>query len=133
MTVRGAWVYLLPRPFQTVTFLLEMALLLIPTFILLHPHWKRQPRTVFWAAASVVAAIIMNRLDVAWFAMLPSADNVYVPSWQEVAVTLSLVSLGVVLFGLAARYLPLFAHHAPNEPAAAAAELALDQSAAVSE
>ena len=103
-----------------------MALLLIPTFILLHPRLKRQPRTVFWAALSVVAAVIVNRLNVAWFRMLPSADNVYVPSWQEVAVTLSLVSLGVVLFGLAARYLPLFAHPSPDEPVAPSAALALE-------
>jgi hypothetical protein len=27
----------------------------------------------------VVAAIIVNRLNVAWFRMLPSADNVYMP------------------------------------------------------
>ena len=76
---------------------------------------------MFWAALSVVAAVIVNRLNVAWFRMLPSADSVYVPSWQEVAVTLSLVSLGVVLFGLAARYLPLFTHPSPDEPAAPAA------------
>ncbi len=133
MTARGAWVYLLPRPFQTFTFLLHMALLLIPTFILLHPRLKRQPRTVFWAALSVVAAVIVNRLNVAWFRMLPSADSVYFPSWQEVAVTLSLVSLGVVLFGLAARYLPLFAHPSPDEPAASSAALTLNRGAAASE
>jgi hypothetical protein len=35
----------------------------------------------------------------------------------------------MVLFGLAARYLPLFAHHHPNEPAAPAPSgtLALDR------
>jgi len=118
MTLRGAWVYLALRPFQTFTFLLHMILLLGPTFILLHPRWKRQPRILFWAALSVVAAVIVNRLNVAWFGMLPSADKVYVPSWQEVVVTLSLISLGVVLFGLAARYLPLFAHPHPDEPVA---------------
>jgi Ni/Fe-hydrogenase subunit HybB-like protein len=120
MTVRGAWVYLAPRPFQTFTFLLHMTLLLIPTFVLLNPRCLSQPRIVFWAALSVVAAVIVNRLNVAWFRMLPSAETVYVPSWQELAVTLNLISVGVVCFGLAARYLPLFehpdvgGHHAPG-------------------
>jgi Ni/Fe-hydrogenase subunit HybB-like protein len=110
MTVRGKWVYLAPLPFQTFTFFLDMTLLLVPTFILLSPRLVRQPRIVFWAAVSVVGAVVMNRLNVAWFHMLPSAEAIYVPSWQELVVTLNLISLGVVCFGLAARYLPLFEH-----------------------
>jgi Ni/Fe-hydrogenase subunit HybB-like protein len=110
MTVRGTWVYLAPLPFQTFTFLLHMVLLLVPMFVLLHPRWVSRPRTVFWAAVSVVAAVIVNRLNVAWFRMLPSAEGIYIPSWQELVITLNLISLGVVCFGLAARYLPLFEH-----------------------
>jgi Ni/Fe-hydrogenase subunit HybB-like protein len=70
---------------------------------------------------SVVAAVIVNRLNVAWFRMLPSAETIYVPSWQELVVTLNLISLGVVSFGLAARYLPLFQHeplHNNQQPSA---------------
>ena len=110
MTIRGTWVHLAPRPFQTFTFLLHMTLLLIPTFVLLNPRCVQRPRIVFWAALSVVAAVIVNRLNVAWFRMLPSAESIYIPSWQEVVVTLNLISAGVVCFGLAARYLPLFQH-----------------------
>ena len=119
MTVRGTWVHLAPRPFQTFTFLLHMTLLLIPTFVLLNPRCVQRPRIVFWAALSVVAAVIVNRLNVAWFRMLPSAESIYIPSWQEVVVTLNLISAGVVCFGLAARYLPLFEHAQPGarEPA----------------
>jgi Ni/Fe-hydrogenase subunit HybB-like protein len=110
MTVRGTWVYLAPRPFQTFTFLLHMTLLLIPVFVLLNPRLVQRPRVVFWAAVSVVAAVVLNRLNVAWFRMLPAAESLYIPSWQEVVVTLNLISIGVVCFGLAARYLPLFQH-----------------------
>ena len=116
MTARGAWVYLLERPSETVTFLLHMALLIVPVFLLLHPRWGRRPRTVFWAAVSVVGAVIVNRLNVGWFRMLPTAATTYVPTWQEVAVTLSLISLGIVLFGLAARYLPLFSYEEQEKP-----------------
>jgi Ni/Fe-hydrogenase subunit HybB-like protein len=110
MTARGTWEYLAPRPFQTFTFFVDMTLWLIPTFVLLRPRWVQRPQIVFWAAVSVVAAVIVNRLNVAWFRMLPSAETIYVPSWQELVVTLNLISLGVVCFGLAARYLPLFQH-----------------------
>ena len=74
---------------------------------------------VFGSAVSVVAAVIVDRLNVAWFHMLPAAETVYIPSWQEVVITLNLVSFGVVFFGLAARYLPLFSYHHPGEPEAA--------------
>jgi Ni/Fe-hydrogenase subunit HybB-like protein len=114
MTARSAWVYLAPRPFQTFTFLLHMTLLLVPTFVLLNPRWVHRPRIVFWCAVSVVAAVILNRLNVSWFRMLPTAETIYIPSWQEVVVTLNLISLGVVCFGLAARYLPLFEHTSPE-------------------
>jgi Ni/Fe-hydrogenase subunit HybB-like protein len=110
MTVRGAWVHLAPLPFQTFTFLLHMTLLLVPTFVLLHPRWASRPRVVFWSAVSVVAAVITNRLNVSWFRMLPTAESIYIPSWLEIVVTLTLISFGVVAFGLAARYLPLFQH-----------------------
>jgi len=33
---------------------------------------------------------------------------VYIPSLNEVVITVTLVSLGVVVFGLAAKFLPLF-------------------------
>jgi Ni/Fe-hydrogenase subunit HybB-like protein len=122
MTVRGTWVHLAPRPFQTFTFLLHMTLLLIPTFVLLNPRCVQRPRIVFWAALSVVAAVIVNRLNVAWFRMLPSAESIYIPSWQEVVVTLNLISAGVVCFGLAARYLPLFQHAQPGAHAPATSE-----------
>jgi len=122
MTIRGTWVYLAPRPFQTFTFVLHMTLLLIPTFVLLNPRCVQRPRIVFWAALSVVAAVIVNRLNVAWFRMLPSAESIYIPSWQEVVVTLNLISAGVVCFGLAARYLPLFEHAQPGAHTPATSE-----------
>lgn len=130
MTVRGTWVYLAPRPFQTFTFLLHMTLLLIPVFVLLNPRLVQRPRVVFWAAVSVVVAVILNRLNVAWFRMLPTAETVYIPSWREIVVTLNLVSVGVVCFGLAARYLPLFEHHHPTEETGVATKEAPGHAAA---
>jgi Ni/Fe-hydrogenase subunit HybB-like protein len=52
--------------------------------------------------------VVLHRLNVAWFGMLPAAGVFYVPSWQELAITVGLVSVGVIVFGLVARYMPLF-------------------------
>lgn len=116
MTVRGSWIYLFGEPFQTFTFLLDVSLFLVPTYILLHPRLLHQPRIVFWSSVSVVCAVILDRLDVAWFRMLPNAESIYIPSFLEVSVTLSLIATGVVCFGLAARYLPLFSHEPLHPP-----------------
>jgi Ni/Fe-hydrogenase subunit HybB-like protein len=55
---------------------------------------------VRFAAAMTVFGIALNRLNVSVVAFnwkLPLAER-YVPSWMEVMVSLTLVTLGVVLF-----------------------------------
>jgi Ni/Fe-hydrogenase subunit HybB-like protein len=116
LTVRGVWPHVFRDGLQTATFVLHAALWLGPTFVLLQPPLVARPRVAFWCAVSVVAAVIVNRLNVAWIRMLPSMETPYVPSWQEVCITLNLISYGVVVFGLAARYLPLFEHAQPGNP-----------------
>jgi Ni/Fe-hydrogenase subunit HybB-like protein len=116
LTVRGVWPHVFRDGLQTATFVLHAALWLGPTFVLLQPQLVARPRVAFWCAVSVVAAVIVNRLNVAWIRMLPSMETPYVPSWQEVCITLNLISYGVVVFGLAARYLPLFEHAQPGNP-----------------
>jgi Ni/Fe-hydrogenase subunit HybB-like protein len=38
----------------------------------------------------------------------------YLPHPMEFAITISVISAGVLAFGLVARYLPLFVEHAPE-------------------
>ena len=66
----------------------------------------------------MIIGVILNRLNVAWIGLLPATGANYFPSWIETTVTLSLVSIGVVIFGIAARYLPLFEHSDPGKHAA---------------
>jgi len=114
LTARNAWVYAFEYPLQRFTFLLEMALLTLPIFVILRPVWIGERRIEFFAAASVVAGVTLNRLNVAWFGLLPATGADYVPSWIELVVVLNLVSVGVVIFALAAKYLPLFEHYDPH-------------------
>jgi Ni/Fe-hydrogenase subunit HybB-like protein len=84
----------------------------------------------------VVAGLILNRFNVSWFAIQRVDPITYVPSFMgkvtyfptlpEVAVSIGIVSAGVLAFTLAAKYLPLFedghheiAGHAPQASAAA--------------
>jgi len=118
LTARNAWVYVFQNPLQGVSFVIEMLLLTVPLFVLLRTRWSGRRRWAFAAAIPVIVGVILNRLNVAWIGLLPATSADYVPSWIEVVVVLNLVSFGVVIFGLAARYLPLFEHHDPGRQVA---------------
>jgi Ni/Fe-hydrogenase subunit HybB-like protein len=131
ITARGAWTSAYRHPFQGFSFLVETALLALPLGVVLVRRWAGDPRAAFVAATSVILGVVLNRLNVGWIGLLPASGSIYVPSWQEVVVSLTLLSVGVVFFGLAARYLPLFEHgHAdshresPETPVAASAAAA---------
>ncbi len=114
LTVRNAWVYIFQYPLQGVMFTIEMLLLTLPLFVVLKTRWSGRRRWAFAAAIPVIAGVILSRLNVAWIGLLPATGSNYVPSWIETTVTLNLISFGVVIFGLAARYLPLFEHATPG-------------------
>jgi formate dehydrogenase iron-sulfur subunit len=123
LTARNAWVYVFRCPLQGLMFTIEMLLLTLPLFVVLKTRWSGRRRWAFAAAIPVVTGVILNRLNVAWIGLLPATGSHYFPSWIEITVVLNLVSFGVVIFGLAARYLPLFehpdigGHHAPGATA----------------
>ncbi len=114
LAARNAWRYVFEYPLQGTTFTVEMLLLTLPLFVLLKTRWSGRRRWAFAAAILVIAGVILNRLNVAWIGLLPATGASYVPSWVETTVTLTLISVGVVIFGLAARYLPLFEHASPH-------------------
>lgn len=110
LTARSAWRFAFDYPLQGFTFAVEMLLLTLPLFVVLRTRWSGRRRWAFAAAIPVILGVILNRLNVAWIGLLPGTGAHYAPSWIETTVTLNLVSVGVVLFGIAARYLPLFEH-----------------------
>jgi Ni/Fe-hydrogenase subunit HybB-like protein len=110
LTVHNAWVYIFSYPFQGLTFVIEMAFFVLPVYILLYPRNRESQRALFFASACVVLGVILNRLNVAWFSLIPASSYVYIPSWKEMVITLNLVSYGVCIFSLAARHLQLFEH-----------------------
>lgn len=59
----------------------------------------------------VIAGILLNRMSIAVFGMYDygkAMGGSYVPSAMEIIITLAVVSLGIFLFKLAAKYLALF-------------------------
>lgn len=59
----------------------------------------------------VVIGVIANRMNLAVPSLVAANNGSYFPGWMEFAVTLALLTGGVVAFALAAKHLPVFEGH----------------------
>jgi Ni/Fe-hydrogenase subunit HybB-like protein len=106
---RGALRLLRHLGYETDLFLLEVTLaLLLPIALLMHPRIRGSAKGLYISAVMVVLGFITNRLNVSITGMEGSAGLRYIPRWTEIAVTGSIIGAGFVIFGLAAKYLPIF-------------------------
>jgi Ni/Fe-hydrogenase subunit HybB-like protein len=89
-------------------FQLEMAIgVILPIVLLSLPAVRRNSERLFRAALLVVAGLVVNRLNVSITGFEGSQGAHYVPSLAEGIISLMLVGIGMAVFGLAVRYLPI--------------------------
>jgi Ni/Fe-hydrogenase subunit HybB-like protein len=101
----------------SVAFWAEIILgVVIPMIIFIRVRNHGNPRTLLIGAVALLLGMILNRFNVSWFGIQRLQDVGYIPSLAEISISAAIFSFGVLAFGLAARYLPVFEHH---EPAAA--------------
>ncbi len=103
-----------PGSWEAALFWLETLLLAAPAFLVMLPRVRNDPQRLFASAVVVVAGFLMNRLNVSTTGLESSAGVRYFPSWMEISVTLTIVTLGLVIFRFAIRYLPIFHEEAPK-------------------
>jgi Ni/Fe-hydrogenase subunit HybB-like protein len=105
-----------PGSYEAWMFWLETALLALPAALVAVPRIRHHPQALFGCSALAVGGFLVNRLNVSTTGLDASSGR-YFPSWMEVAVTLSIVVVGMSAFRLAVRYLPVFqeAPHAAKE------------------
>jgi Ni/Fe-hydrogenase subunit HybB-like protein len=110
LAARGALPLLFQPTVQAVSCWVELGLgVAVPIILFAIRPLRYNPRVLFGGASLVVLfGVVLNRLNVGMIGLWPYTGTIYFPSWMEIVVTVSLVSLGVLGFGLAARYLPLF-------------------------
>ncbi|MEA2114145.1 MAG: Ni/Fe-hydrogenase cytochrome b subunit [Thermodesulfobacteriota bacterium] len=94
-------------------FLLEMAIgIIIPLVFLLNKKVRTNLRGIAAVNWLVIIGVLVNRMNACLFSFDQYNTSVvgagYFPSAMELLFTLGLISLGVVLFKMAAKYLPLF-------------------------
>ena len=106
---RGALSHLREPSTETLLFVLEITLgLLIPLPLLLFRKVREDRDGLFGVAVLVITGFLLNRLNVSITGLEASSGVHYFPRWTEVAVTLSIVGVGFLLFSLAVRYLNVF-------------------------
>lgn len=110
LALRGAWPLLFEPTLPAGAFWVEIGLGVIAPMILFAQKPLRQKPAVLFSGALLVVlfGVVLNRLNVSLVGLWPYTGFIYFPSWMEIMVTLSLVTVGVLSFGLAARYLPVF-------------------------
>jgi Ni/Fe-hydrogenase subunit HybB-like protein len=117
---RGVLKALLRPSYEMYFFWLEVSLSVIaPLLLLANKRVRQTPGGLYLSSVMVVLGFITNRLNVSITGLETAAGMHYVPKWTEVAVTGAIIAAGFALFGLAAKYLPIFPAEAEQhlEPA----------------
>jgi Ni/Fe-hydrogenase subunit HybB-like protein len=99
---------LLRNRMETWLFLLEIALMAIPTVLLFKRTVRFSPHALYACAVMVVFGFIANRLNVGVTALESGSGVHYVPRWSEVAITLSIIAAGFAVFRWVASNFPIF-------------------------
>jgi Ni/Fe-hydrogenase subunit HybB-like protein len=106
----------LPR-METLLYWLEMGVgVIAPIVLIAIPRVRRSERGLFIGAVLVILGFVLDRMNISVAGMQAAAATSYFPSWMEIAVTLSIVTVGFIGFSLAAKHLPLFVHEAAAQP-----------------
>ena len=108
---QDAWKYAFSTGYEASLFWFEIGLsVIIPVVLLSIPRFREDPNRLYLVAILTVGGFVANRLNIAVTGMERWAGVRYIPKWSEVAVTLSMVGVGIVLFSYAVKYLPIFSH-----------------------
>jgi Ni/Fe-hydrogenase subunit HybB-like protein len=114
LAVRGALPLLFEGSVQSISFWVEVLLGgLLPALLFSFRSLRLKPGVLFWSAVMVVLfGIVLNRLNVSMVGLWSHTGYIYFPSWMEIIITVTIVSLGVLAFGVISEHLPVFPEHA---------------------
>jgi Ni/Fe-hydrogenase subunit HybB-like protein len=113
---RGVLKLTLHPGYEMYLFWVEISLgLILPLVLLSQPKVRDSAKGLYLTAVLVVLGFITHRLNVSITGFEGTAGTHYIPKWTELAVTGMIIAIGFALFGLAAKYLPIFPDEKPTE------------------
>ncbi len=120
LALAGDMQYLFNSGIMSILFWAEILIgSLLPLILFSFKRIRQSPGGLLTGAIILLLGMILNRFDVSWLAVkhpdplsyIPTfmANNVhYFPSLPEVSVSIGIFSFGILAFGLAIKYLPIF-------------------------
>lgn len=108
LAARGQLGALLTGGLEAGLFWLELLLLAVPGALACSPRLRASATAQGPLGGLVVAGVVLNRFNVSLFGIGGYAGGGYLPSLAELAISLGLVSLGVLAFIVAVENLPIF-------------------------
>ena len=117
---RDALRYVFQPTYQSMLFIGEITLGVIAPFsLLLFKKVRTSQKGLFYSAALVILGFVANRMNTAITSMERWGQRTYFPSWQELSITVALVTAGFVAFYYIARYFPVFEQNTNHVPGTA--------------
>jgi Ni/Fe-hydrogenase subunit HybB-like protein len=115
---RDALQYAMQSSYEATMFWLEVGFaFVVPIALLMFPAVRENPKRLYFVSILVISGFVLNRLNVAATGMEGFSGERYIPAWTEVSITLSVVAVGIFIFTMAVKYLPIFSHgHGKPEP-----------------
>lgn len=116
LIVTGDYQYLLQGGVPAIMFIIEMlGGVVVPILFFADPKTRNDLNGITWAAFFTMGGLILNRINTA---LIFFNGAYYVPSLAEVAVSVGLTCLGLIMFDAAVRFLPLLPqyHEHTNHP-----------------
>jgi len=110
--IAGEYRYLLQGGLPATLFLVEIVGgVLIPLLFFADPKTRNDVNGITWAAFFTMGGLVLNRLNAA---LIFFKGDLYFPSWAELAVSIGLTCLGLIMFDAAVRFLPMFPEPKPE-------------------
>jgi Ni/Fe-hydrogenase subunit HybB-like protein len=115
---RDALQYVFQPTYQSALFLGEILIgVIIPFSLLLFKKTRSSQKGLFYTSALIILGFVANRMNTAITSMEHWPQRTYLPSWQELFITLALGTVGFVAFYLIAKNFPVFVSHHEEAPA----------------
>lgn len=113
MASTNTWSYILDGRYGAMWLTEMLGFVALPCFLYGIGYRNRNTTIIKAAATLTVLGVVFNRFNVSWFAYnvnLPQAER-YMPSIQEVIISVFVVTCVVVCFRYSAKYMAIFSNH----------------------
>jgi len=117
LSTRGMFPLLIEPRLETYLYWLEMTVGVLAPLVLFSMRKVRVSRNgLFIGAIMIILGFLLNRMNITITGMEGWAGVTYFPSWMEISITAMIVTIGFIVFSLAAKNLHLFSHHDDRKP-----------------